>query len=55
MTDDPNKAAYEAKPWLKWYLEGVPKDITVEEKSVVDTFNETTDKWKDNVIRALRS
>ena len=47
MTDDPNKAAYEAKPWLKWYLEGVPKDITVEEKSVVDTFNETTDKWKD--------
>jgi len=47
MTDDPNKAAYEAKPWLEWYLEGVPKDITVEEKSVVDTFNETTDKWKD--------
>ncbi len=47
MTQDPNKAAYEAKPWLKWYLEGVPKDITVEEKSVVDTFNETTDKWKD--------
>jgi long-chain acyl-CoA synthetase len=47
MTDDPNKAAYEAKPWLQWYLEGVPKDITVEEKSVVDTFNETTDKWKD--------
>jgi len=47
MTDDPNKAAYEAKPWLKWYLEGVPKDIAVEEKSVVDTFNETTDKWKD--------
>jgi long-chain acyl-CoA synthetase len=47
MTQDPNKAIYEAKPWLKWYLEGVPKDITVEEKSVVDTFNETTDKWKD--------
>ena len=47
MTQDPNKAIYEAKPWLKWYLEGVPKDITVEEKSVVDTFNEVTDKWKD--------
>jgi long-chain acyl-CoA synthetase len=47
MTEDPNKAAYEAKPWLKWYLEGVPKDITVEEKSVVDTFNETVEKWKD--------
>jgi long-chain acyl-CoA synthetase len=47
MTQDPNKAIYEAKPWLKWYLEGVPKDITVEEKSVVDTFNEVTEKWKD--------
>jgi long-chain acyl-CoA synthetase len=47
MTQDPNKAAYEAKPWLKWYLEGVPKDITVEEESVVDTFNEVTEKWKD--------
>ena len=47
MTQDPNKAIYEAKPWLKWYLPGVPKDITVEEKSVVDTFNETCDKWKD--------
>jgi long-chain acyl-CoA synthetase len=47
MTQDENKAQYEAKPWLKWYLQGVPKDITVEEKSVVDTFNETCDKWKD--------
>ena len=47
MTQDPNKAIYDAKPWLKWYLPGVPKDITVEEKSVVDTFNETTEKWKD--------
>ena len=47
MTQDPNKAIYEAKPWLKWYLPGVPKDITVEEKSVVDTFNEVTEKWKD--------
>jgi long-chain acyl-CoA synthetase len=47
MTQDENKAKYEAKPWLQWYLPGVPKDITVEEKSVVDTFNETCDKWKD--------
>jgi long-chain acyl-CoA synthetase len=47
MTQDPNKAIYEARPWTKWYLPGVPKDITVEEKSVVDTFNETTEKWKD--------
>jgi long-chain acyl-CoA synthetase len=47
MTDDSNKAIYDARSWTKWYLEGVPKDITVEERSVVDTFNEVTDKWKD--------
>jgi long-chain acyl-CoA synthetase len=47
MVQDENKAKYEAKPWIKWYLEGVPTDVTVEEKSVVDTFNETTDKWRD--------
>jgi long-chain acyl-CoA synthetase len=47
MAQDENKAKYEARPWIKWYLEGVLPDITVEEKSVVDTFNETTDKWKD--------
>jgi long-chain acyl-CoA synthetase len=47
MTQDDNKAQYEARPWIKWYLEGVSPDITVEERSVVDTFNETTEKWKD--------
>jgi len=47
MAQDENKAKYEARPWIKWYLEGVAPDITVEERSVVDTFNETTEKWKD--------
>ena len=47
MTQDDNKAQYTARPWLKWYLEGVPTDVEVDEKSVVDTFNETTEKWKD--------
>jgi long-chain acyl-CoA synthetase len=47
MVQDENKAKYEARPWIKWYLEGVSPDITVEEKSVVDTFNETTEQWKD--------
>ncbi len=47
MAQDENKAKYEARPWIKWYLPGVSPDITVEEKSVVDTFNETTEKWKD--------
>ena len=47
MTSDENKALYEARPWIKWYLKGVAPDVTVEEKSVVDTFDETTEKWKD--------
>jgi long-chain acyl-CoA synthetase len=47
MTQDDNKAKYVARPWLKWYLPGVPTDITVEERSVVDTINEATEKWKD--------
>jgi long-chain acyl-CoA synthetase len=47
MTEDENKAKYEARPWIKWYLEGVAPDVTVEERSVVDTFNEVTEKWKD--------
>jgi long-chain acyl-CoA synthetase len=47
MTSDENKALYEARPWTKWYLKGVAPDVTVEEKSVVDTFDETTEKWKD--------
>ena len=47
MTPDENKAKYEARPWIKWYLPGVEPDITIEEKSVVDTFNENTEEWKD--------
>ncbi|MBE9514857.1 MAG: AMP-binding protein [Chloroflexi bacterium] len=47
MTSDPNKAKYEARPWIKWYLKGVSPDIEVEERSVVDHFDETTEKWKD--------
>jgi len=47
MTQDENKAKYEARPWIKWYLPGVAPDIEIEEKSVVDTFNENTEKWKD--------
>jgi len=47
MTQDENKAIYTAKPWLKWYLPGVPTEVEIEERSVVQTFNETTEKWKD--------
>lgn len=44
---DKNKAKYEARPWLKFYLKEVPADVKIPEKSAVDTFDETTDKWKN--------
>jgi long-chain acyl-CoA synthetase len=47
MTADSNKAAYEARPWIQWYQPGVSPDIQVEEKSVVQNFDETAEKWKD--------
>lgn len=42
-----NKAIYEARPWLKFYGKGVPADVEIPEKSVVDIIDETTDKFKD--------
>ena len=42
-----NKAQYDARPWLKFYLEEVPPDVVIPEKSVVQTFDEATDKWKE--------
>ena len=47
MTGDSNKAAYEARPWIQWYQPGVSPDIKVDEKSVVQNFDETAEKWKD--------
>jgi len=47
MTVDSNKAMYEARPWVRWYQPGVSPDVEVEEKSVVQNFDEMTDKWKD--------
>jgi long-chain acyl-CoA synthetase len=44
---DPNKAIYEKRPWLKFYLKEVPADVKIPEKSAVETFDEATDKWKD--------
>jgi long-chain acyl-CoA synthetase len=44
---DPNKAKYESRPWLKFYLKEVPKDVKIPEKSAVETFDEATNKWKD--------
>ena len=53
MTSDPNKAKYEARPWTQWYYEGVSPDVEIEEKSVVDTFDEATEKWKDKTALAF--
>jgi long-chain acyl-CoA synthetase len=44
---DPNKAIYEKRPWLKFYLKEVRPDIKIPEKSAVETFDEATDKWKN--------
>jgi len=42
-----NKDIYEARPWLKFYAKDVPADVVIPEKSVVQTIDETTEKFKD--------
>lgn len=42
-----NKETYESRPWLKFYLKEVPADAPIPEKSVVQMFDESTDRWKD--------
>ena len=44
---DQNKAKYESRPWLKFYLKEVPADVKIPNKSAVETFDEATDKWRD--------
>jgi len=41
------KTGYTTRPWLKLYLKEVPPDVPIPEKSVVEMFDESTDKWKD--------
>jgi len=47
VSDQSSKAIYESRPWLKFYLEGVPADVEIPQMSVVDDFDESTEKWKD--------
>ncbi|MFU8796743.1 MAG: AMP-binding protein, partial [Dehalococcoidia bacterium] len=49
MTADPNKAKYEARPWLAFYREGVAPDIDIPEQSAVAAFDEATDTWRDRI------
>ena len=41
MAEQANKAVYESRPWLKYYLEGVLADVDIPEISVVDDFNQS--------------
>ena len=39
------KKAYMAKPWLKYYPEGVPEDVETSNVSVPEIFNQTVEKY----------
>jgi long-chain acyl-CoA synthetase len=40
------KSPYEERPWLKSYPSQVPPDIDIPLKSISQTFDEATEKWK---------
>jgi long-chain acyl-CoA synthetase len=40
-------AEYEKRPWLKWYPKGVPADIEIPKKSIIDLVDEAAEKWGD--------
>lgn len=41
------KSVYEERPWLKFYPNGVPTDVEIPKKSLVQAFDEATERWKD--------
>lgn len=41
------KSPYEERPWLKSYPAQVPPDIDIPLKSISQTFDEATEKWKN--------
>lgn len=41
------KASYEARPWLKLYLESTPADIIPPNTSVPQVLDEAMERWKD--------
>ncbi len=40
---------YLQRPWTKWYGNGVPPDIKVPEKNIVEVLDENVKKWGDKV------
>jgi len=41
-------AEYEKRPWLQWYVKGVPADIEIPEKSIPEMIDEAVEKWGNN-------
>ena len=39
------KAAYNEKPWIKFYPQGVPSNVEIEERSIPDVFDEMAGKY----------
>ncbi len=40
------KSAYLSKPWLKFYPEEIPSEMNLPDISIVQAFDEATEKWK---------
>jgi len=40
-------AEYEKRPWLKCYPDGVPSDLEIPEKSVIEIIDKAVEKWGD--------
>jgi len=38
-------AEYEKRPWLKWYTKGVPADLEIPKKSIIEMVDEAVKKW----------
>ncbi|MDH5450382.1 MAG: long-chain fatty acid--CoA ligase [Candidatus Bathyarchaeota archaeon] len=45
LQSDKILAEYEKRPWLKWYAEGVPADVEIPEKSILEMVDEAVKKW----------
>lgn len=43
------KSVYEESPWLKLYPKEVPADVEIPKKSLIQAFDEATERWKDRV------
>lgn len=39
--------SYDQRPWLKWYRDSIKADVTIQNKSLCQAFDESTDTWKD--------